>query len=257
MDLRTHKRLLVSSTLFIGLLAGCSVGPGYSVYDTVCAKCSESNGDSASSTDGSDRASQSLPSREEVFTQVNLKASIQGGSYDGLMAVDFDVKQESLILHLPLAVNPFIIGVSGEVPDLPGVTFATTEGKDGSKFLSLRVPLKYVIKGVKNLNPARLPNGDPLPNIPAGELPGLGLQLMKDNNVTLNIYIGVDVVALYVESPFDPYIKMTFPIKNQAGSKIVGYFSTIPEKDAHSGGFFLSHALPQETAEYLDKHVIW
>lgn len=250
---------IVGTTCIIGLLAGCGSRPGFVPLDNVCAECPDSSDASDSSKEGADRTSQNLPSTpvEDVYAKVNLKAQIQGGSYDQLLAVDFDVPTESLILNIPLAMNPFIAETSGQISQLKGVTYSTSSSKEGNKYLSIRVPIKYVMKGVSKLNPARLPNGDPLPRIPAGELPGLALKLFKDQEVSLHLYIGVEVVAVYIQTPFNPYLGLTYPIKNQAGSKVVGYFVTIPEKEAYQGGFFLSHTLPQDVARYLDEHVNW
>jgi hypothetical protein len=98
----------------------------------------------------------------------------------------------------------------------------------------------------------RLPNGDPLPGVPGGELPSIGLEL-DQTDFFGNLYFGIETFAIFVPTPgFDPLLKLTFPIKNKSNRKTIGYISAVPEKAAFDGGFFLSLRVPDELARLID-----
>lgn len=188
----------------------------------------------------------------DPYQSLQYEGYISGGNDSGTLAVDIDKTNGALLLIMPLQLNSFIPSTEGEIPDLPGVKFMTYKNSKGSSFIAVSVPLRYVLKGASFLNPARLPNGDPLPQIAGGELPSIGLRIPGKNNVQFHLYIGLDTVCIYVSSPFDPYVGMTFPIKH--GLNTIGFLSTVPAKGVYDGGFFLSTHMPDEVARIIDDH---
>lgn len=241
----------IKFTMAVGLALtalGCTKG-GFST------NLSGSNTDSSSGNGGL-----SAPLNQQPVPQsIDISSSISTGTYSGLQSISIDRNAKAIILRVPLGPNIFITVSNGEVAQYPGVTYTTEVDANGTAYLTLRVPLKYVLHGVNGIDPLKLPNGDPLPMIPSGELPGLGLSIDTKNNVKLYVYIGVDAVGVYVETPMDVGIPFTFtvPVKNKDKTEVVGYFSMIPPKPngAAQGGFFLSFQLPAQVSALLDKYV--
>ncbi|MGE0632119.1 MAG: hypothetical protein AB7O96_06905 [Pseudobdellovibrionaceae bacterium] len=250
-------KVLLSCLALSAFATGCSKGAMKALSNPECpspACTSEENSESLEPTP----SQPSLPPIENVYKGLDMKANIKGGVYNNTMAVDLDKRNHALILYMPVGTNIFIGNVSATIPELPGASIKTTKLQNGSTVVAVSIPLKYIIKGIKFLDPARLPNGDPLPEIPAGELPGLAMKLGDKKDVNFYLYVGVGVVAVYVTSPFDPFIEMTFPLSNRDQTKVVGYFATVAEKEKesvkHQGGFFLSTVMPDEISRALDDY---
>ncbi len=178
--------------------------------------------------------------------------------FAGEKAVDIDKATKELVLRLPMLANPYLDGLSiaGPLPDLPGASIGLEAMPDGGSALVLRLPLHYVTKGVDFLEPARLPNGDPLPKMPASELPALAIQLSNlGKDIKAAIYVGTSAVGIFVNTPFNPYLTISAPIRNKDGTKTYGYVSTVPVKGTNDGGFFLSFVLPNDIARFIDDHL--
>ncbi len=192
------------------------------------------------------------PGTPDAYQMLQYKGLISGGNNDGTLVVDIDKANGAILLILPLQINPYIDSVEGEIPDLPGVKFMTYKDDKGVSYFAVSVPLRYIRKGASFLNPARLPNGDALPQIASGELPSLAVAIPGKKNVKFNFYIGVNVVGVYVSSPYDPYIALHFPIRK--GLETIGYFHTVPAKSGFDGGFFLNTQMPDSVAAIIDDH---
>lgn len=181
---------------------------------------------------------------------LSFKGNLDGGQYDGAQVVVLDRPHKAIVFNIPLALDVNIGIAEGEVKRLPGTTFKTTTNADGAKFLTLSVPLKYILKGT-DLVSAKLPNGDDLPAVPQREYPSVGLSLPNSNNVKIYLYLGVQVAAIFVETPFNPYIDLTLPIRNEAKTRVVGHLGLVPAKNTFRGGVFVSSVLPNELAQAL------
>lgn len=160
---------------------------------------------------------------------LSFKGNLDGGQYDGAQVVVLDRPNKAIVFNIPLALDVNIGIAEGEVKRLPGTTFKTTTNADRAKFLTLSVPLKYILKGT-DLVAAKLPNGDDLPAVPQREYPSVGLSLPNSNNVKIYLYLGVQVAAVFVETPFNPYIDLTLPIRNEAKTRVVGHLGLVPAK---------------------------
>lgn len=169
--------------------------------------------------------------------------------------VGLNKQDKTIVLTIPFSSN-VIPAVEIEVPQLPGAKLVSRLNSENKTVLEFHVPIKYIIKGADFGDPQRLPNGDALPSIPGGELPGFELNFpIKD--VVIHAYVGAEVLGIYVEVPFDPFVKLTFPIKTskQDGSqeRTLGYLTSVPVKKPFRGGFFLSLLLPADLARTLDE----
>lgn len=184
---------------------------------------------------------------------VAMDGSINGGRFDQTKAVEIDPGSKMLVMRLPFIAG-FTIGAEVPLPidGVEGATIGVEMNTDGSSSLVLRIPLAKVLRGVDSLPSSRLPNGDALPAIPEGELPSVGLSFSKNSNLKGALYLSPTVVGLFVTTKFDPYIRLTLPIRDEARTRTFGYFTSIPAKGSFDGGFFLSVALPDDLARAID-----
>lgn len=253
--METAKKVFIASLFTVAALGtGCSKGNLKALSDTsACPNPScteEQNKESLEPTP-------SIP-KEVVYKDIDLDGQIKGGTYNKMSTLALDKQNNALILYVPVGVNVFINNFSGAIPELPGASFKSTKLANGTSVIAVSIPLKYILKGVSFLENARLPNGDPLPEVPAGELPSLGIKLGDKKDVNFYLYLGVGVVAVYITSPFNPWLELTFPVTNRDQTKVVGYFAMVPEKEkagvTYQGGFFLSTVMPDEISRALDNY---
>jgi hypothetical protein len=242
---RLHRTWL---TIFASSLAALSTAcsPGFSAgTSTSCTSTACANG-SLGSGDG-------IGTPAPGWDSVSLDGSITGGRFDKAKVVEIDKVAKMLIVRLP-----FIAGISigaqipVSIPEIPGTTVGIEPNTDGSSALVLRIPLAAVLKGVDTLPSSRLPNGSPLPAIPEGELPSVGLTYNNSGTLKGALYLSPTVVGLFVATKFDPYIQLTLPIRDAARTRTFGYFTSIPAKSGYDGGFFVSIALPDDLARAID-----
>lgn len=198
-------------------------------------------------------------SHQTIDENIDLTSSISSGAFAGLKAVSLDHANKTILFKIPLGPNIYVTVSNGEIPKYPGLTYTTEFDSSGRAYLTLTVPLKYIMRGVNGAQPAHLPNGDPLPGMPSGEPPGIAFSVDIQKQVKLFIYLGVGAIAAYVETPLDTGLNftLTVPIKNESQTQVVGFFSVVPPKKegAHPGGFFLSYKIPPAVAALLDKYV--
>ena len=185
---------------------------------------------------------------DNPWDQVDLNGSVSAGIFGSHQVIDIDQVNNLLLISVPLPVNPFG-GFSYDIPQLPGVEIAL-EQSGGSDALVFKIPLKYIVRDAQLTDVSKLPNGNPLPGVPGGELPRLGLKIF---NSDVYLYLGKGAVAVFVPTPqFNPYLNLTFPIKNKSQRKIIGYFASVAEQGVSPGGFFLSVVLPDEIQRIID-----
>jgi len=113
---------------------------------------------------------------------------------------------------------------------------------------------------VNSIAPSRLPNGDPLPAMPAGqgELPSLGLSFPQNGNTQVTVYIGINALGLYVTLPENAAlplpINITIPLKNKDKTKTFGFLTYVNAKNGYPPGLFLSTGVPNEVARVLEDY---
>lgn len=227
----------------MGLMTGC--GQGFSAAGTAGSNSSSSVGGGSNSS----------PAADQAFKAMQVDGTVTGGNDTSTQTIEIDKTNKMLIARMPVPLGSILSGVAAVVPikEIPGATLGVENGAGGSAIV-LRIPLAALLKGVDILPSTRLPNGDPLPAIPDGELPSVAVQLSKIAGLTIKptIYLAPSVIALYLESPFDPYLALTLPIQNSSKTRTWGYLSSVPVKGAYKGGFFMSLKLPDDLARIID-----
>lgn len=195
---------------------------------------------------------------------VDMKGYIDGGTYEKSQTFDFDKEKGELLISLPLGMDSSIMIGGGSIQQLPGVTFSTTIKADGNYYLVLHVPVRYFLRSVTTLPPGKLPNGQAVPGMPSGEAPTLAFQLNPNSSRKVYLYLGVEAVGVYVESPWlscfgSPICLsyLSYPIKNQAKTKVLGnFYMFMPSTGKKDGGFFITSIIPPEIARILDDYFL-
>lgn len=257
--MRTMTRAIFTALIASSMMA-CSGKGGLEAGSSIVA----GGGDNGSQ--GAGGGSPSNPSNPTTIDQVDMKGYADGGTYSGVKTVDLDKTTGELVISLPLGIDSSIMIGNVTVPQLPGVTLSMTIGADGRTYLVGRVPLRYILRSVNvgTIPANRLPNGDLLPAMPAGEYPNLALAVNTNTGEIRKIYIylGLDSIGVYVESKWldcsalPVCMSVTVPVKNAAKTKILGYLTLVPAKNSFQGGFFLATRLPAEIAAILDDYFI-
>ncbi|MBX2987417.1 MAG: hypothetical protein KF802_05940 [Bdellovibrionaceae bacterium] len=247
------NRVLVPAVIAALLLSGCSEGMKSSAIEG-----GSSNVESGSGVGG-------INDGRNPMDQVDMKGYVSEGAYQSVKSVDIDKVAGELIVRLPLGMDATIAVGGGSIPQLPGVTFGTEFGADGNAYFTVRIPLRYVLRGVTGLpSTTTLPNGRPLPKMPAGEYPSVAFTInSKNTDRKFHLYLGVDAVGLYVESKWlscgNSPICLDYleaPIKNEQRNKVLGYLTLMLGRGQTAGGFFVSTIVPPEIAKILDEYFL-
>lgn len=191
-------------------------------------------------------------------SELNLIESMKSTDQTYNSEVYIDKTDWTLVMKIPLGFNPFIDVTQIPVPQLRGAQVSTVVDANLNYSLIVKIPLKNIMRGVTQLETAnKLPNGDPLPKMPAGEPASLGLTISAKKNVKVNLYIAVEAVGVLIDTPFDyPFpAYLSLPLKNEAQTQILGWFTLIPRKNNNNSGFFLSFKLPAEVSLILNKYL--
>lgn len=195
-----------------------------------------------------------LSSAQQAFKDLQVDGTVAGGSDTLTQVISIDKTNMQLIVRLPIPLGTLSGASITPMPiqQIPGATIGLESNTSGGSSLALRIPLSAVMKGVSTLPVGQLPNGQPLPAIPDGELPELALNLTNLGNEKVAVYLSPTIVGIFVDSKFNPYIGLTLPIWNSAHTTQWGYFSSIPATTGYDGGFFVSVKLPDEVARVID-----
>ncbi len=192
--------------------------------------------------------------KSDFWMQIPKEGEIAEGPLQGTRAYTIDQKTNSVLFEMPLfgGKNSSKTAIKG----IPGGTFEVL-----NKTARVNIPLQYLSTNsiqpqgnVSLIDPTKLPNGDPLPGIPGGELPKIAAgPINVRDGVDLYIYLASKYVGVFAETKnVNPYVKMTFPIKDLGQTQIVGYFSTVPAKGNFPGGFWLSMVIPPELQRLIE-----
>jgi hypothetical protein len=196
------------------------------------------------------------------WEKVEFNGVANGGTNRGSLVIYIDRANQALILVTPIPVlMPILAPI--EFPDMPGAKIFSFTNPDGSQSLAASIPLEYVVRGGRFGAGQRLPNGDPLPYVPAGELPGFSVQFPAKPDYRIHLYVGVNVAAVFTELPdvgIPPELCMfgcLWPVTNQARTKTVGAIGVVLEKNGFPGGVYLATQLPPELARIIDELIRW
>ncbi|MBK9293059.1 MAG: hypothetical protein IPM57_01195 [Oligoflexia bacterium] len=182
-----------------------------------------------------------------------VETSASASNMFGTQGFEIDKNNNLLKLVFDLPVNIFGGSMKVDIKEIPGAYVAIEPNVNSGQWqLSFNIPLQYLVRGINLVGPKTLPNGDELPGVPGGEPPRIAAHIVK-NNIDLYLYGSVKYFGLYVPTPkFNPFLDLTFPIKNKDKTKILGYFATVSAKNGYSGGLFISIVFPPELARVLD-----
>ncbi len=218
------------------------------------------SGDSSSTTtDGTNNGSSNPGNQSPSWDQVDMDGYPTSMDFAGQLVIQVDKKNQALLLILPIPSFVFLPFVSKlEIPEVEGAFFTSYKNSKGDKQLAISIPLKTVIKGAAFLPNQRLPNGDALPYVPAGELPGFAIAFPQNPNYRVYLYIGVNIAAAFVELPdISVPISGVFPVKNSSKTKEVGAIGYIAPKVNYNGGLFLAAQIPDRMAVIIDDLIRW
>lgn len=197
------------------------------------------------------------PPGPSPYDKLDLNAYVSGTTYENEKAFALDKANNALLLYLPLPPGPFS-SVYIDAPNVRGVKISTVLDSQQKARVAVSIPLKLIVKNKITTLPSSstLPGGRALPMMPSGEYPSLGLGLNQKSDNKVYLYIGVNAVGMFVESSYFPeYFGITAPVKNQAGTRTLGYFTIVPKAGANNGGLFLSFLLPKDLAKIIDDHL--
>lgn len=233
-------------------LVGCSGKTGFQSLDSTLngstGNGSQGNGDTGGNTDN-----------QASWDKVDIDGYSQSMESKGQLVIQLDKVNQAVILILPIPAFAFLpFFPKADIPELEGAYFTSYQTADGSNQLAISVPLKHVIKGAEFLPDEKLPNGDPLPYVPAGELPGVAIQLPQHSKYQVHLYIGVDVAAAFVELPdFGLPVGGIVKVKNKNKTKEVGAIGYILPKGNYDGGLFLAAKIPKDMSIMIDQLIRW
>ena len=246
----TYTLKLLALTLAVAGLTNCSGG----TFNN--GSLASSNDNNGQSTDPNNGGTDTPP--QQPIDAIDLKGSVDSNdSYNKALTFDFDKTRGEFIVMIPMPSGVFFTPV-GSFTNYPDITFSPIMDATGRMKFGVRIPVKYVLKGTTFSTPSRLPNGDPLPAMPAGygELPGLALNFPQHNNTQITLYIGVNAIGVYVTLPENAALPFGFvlPIKNSAKTRTFGYLTYVPKKGTYAPGLFISTLIPASVARILEDY---
>ncbi len=229
--------------LSLSLITGCGSSKGFTA---------------ASLAPGGNNDGTGVPDAGIQFNEMDLMGSVSGGPADKSSAIVYDKSEHAIQLRVPL---PGAAGnIDMEIPNVPGSRVYLDTTNPVLPILVVSVPALYVLgkigfdPGQVGLDPTLLPNGQPIPFTPGGEPPVVSFLVPKINRV-VQIYLGINVVAVFTEISLDPMADLTFPIRNKSKTQTIGYFSTVRRRNPHLGGLFVSLNMPTKIAGALDDYL--
>lgn len=192
----------------------------------------------------------------DTVNMQGMVESTQASSFNKTLTFDLDKVKGEFIIMIPFPAG-FQFSPSGSFSKYPDIHFGPAMDLNGNMKLAVRIPVKYIVKGINFLPAARLPNGDALPMMPSGygELPSLALSFPA-NGTELSLYIGVNAVGLFVTLPENIAIPFgfTFPVKSADKSKTYGFLSYVPPKGMYAPGMFVSTIVPPNVSRILEDY---
>ena len=228
------KRLFVLSIL-ISFIAGC----GTQLH--AIKSCEDS---SCSGQNPLDSLSGASPTWDDVL----LEAKVVGGVHDKQQTLTFNRETKIIRMRVPVSGGAFL-GQANNLGAIPGVAnseIGIDVEPDGSTVIIIQMPLASLIAGMTSSNQSStLPNGSALPHFPSDSLSYNDVEMNASAAVTARIYMSSGTFGIFVETPFNPFIQISFPHKNENG-EVLGYLTQIPAQGSFAGGFFMSTVLPDE-----------
>lgn len=261
-QLNKNRNLILTTILASLIIATFSTGCSPKGFQSQNSSLSGSNGNSANGTE--DTPNTETPATPVAnLDNIDLKGKVEDGSgllgMNGALAFDFDKTNGVFIIMVPMP-SGVIFNPSGSFTKYPDIKFGPVFDATGKMKMAIRVPIKYVLKGVNTINPTKLPSGEDLPSMPAGknELPSLALQFPQNNNTQLHLYIGINALAVYMTLPSQASLPLPFnitlPLKNKDKTLTTGYLTYVTAKGSYAPGLFVSTIIPASVARILEDY---
>lgn len=197
---------------------------------------------------GGDQSGQDL-------SRVDLDGTVDSGEFEQTKCVELDKKNGLIRFLMPLNLNLDLELKSNNISKLPGVTIGTFIDANGSAFLEIAVPIKYILKRGTFYPDGKLPNGDSLPKMPGDSAPFYEISSHSSNRKAY-IYMTAEAFGIFVEShSVLANFSWSWAIKTDSQPRrIIGWLSSVPPKMEYSGGYFLSFRMPADLAAILGKY---
>ncbi len=234
------------------VLAGCA--PGFSGANSAGHKdnITECVGSACDPSPVPPTPTPNTPEWKDFSFQGSLSTNPLFGSSQ---VVRLDKENKMVLIQIPLLPLPELgqMKVKYPIDKISGAFLTVETSKEGRLTLVAHIPMGYFTRGLKQVAPGRLPNGDPLPAIPDGELPKVAIKLPFDNT-SVSMYFSPGVFAIFVGTSKDPRIDLQIPIQDDR-QVVMGYFNLIPAKMNFQGGFYLALKLPASVARIIDDNL--
>lgn len=248
------KKILLATIITTSwLFTGCGSKSGFSSADNA------SIVPDGGGTDNNNGNNNGPGTEQPDWNKVDLDGYPTSLDFEGQLVIKVDKDNQALILILPIPAFAFMPFTSKlNIPEIPGAFITSYTNSKGDKQLAVSLPLQTVLKGAKFLPNQKLPNGDNLPFVPAGELPGFAIQFPQNPDYRVHLYVGVNVAAAFVELPgIDLPISALSRVKNGAKTKDVGAIGYIAPKGNFDGGLYLAAQIPDKMAAVIDDLIRW
>lgn len=186
---------------------------------------------------------------------IDMKGYSSGGDSEGAMVVDFEKESNMIVLSAPITLSGLGLSINVTHPKYPDIQFYTYMDNKGLSRLAVRVPAKYILRGINLGSPTTLPNGQIIPFL-GGELPSTSIDVDISKKSKAFLYIGSGAAALYISHPSIPeYLSVYHSIRNKAGTKVVGSVGVAAKTPLGSGGFVVSVRIPSQFAKIIDDYI--
>ena len=184
----------------------------------------------------------------EKFSQLDYSGTLSTGRYSAMQVLTLDKDKKEVLLQLPVPPTGYLdhAQLSQALTKFPGASLQLDPVSAGGSILTLHVPLSILVKDGSYANPVKLPNGKSIPGVSSGVLASTAVSLTSLTTITATVYLGLNVVGIYVNSPIDPFISLQTPILNLDGTQNWGSLYTYPASTVggKDGGFFISVIVP-------------
>lgn len=188
-----------------------------------------------------------------TWNDIHLDSKIVGGVHDRQQTLFFDRETKTLRIRIPVSGGAFL-GQPNNLGAIPGVDdseIAIETEADGSTVILIQMKLTSLLTGMNSSNQSEtLPNGSILPNFPTGPFSYNDVEVNASASVTGRIYMGEGSFGIFVETPFNPFIQISFPSKNTNG-EVLGYLTQVAAQGSFAGGFFMSVVIPDDLKQSL------
>ena len=183
------------------------------------------------------------------WKSLDVDSTVDGGQFDNVQVLSISTETPHINLFLPIIPNPHISNFTKVFSDK---VLEVRNNSTGTLGAILKVPLTSVIDTPGGATSRNLPNGDLLPGLSGKVLGYEAAAITADINV--HVYTGDGTLALYVDSPYDPYMSIETPIKRR-NNEVIGRYVLVPQKNSAQGGFFISMTLDDSEIQRLRENL--